>query len=130
MRTDGYFDDQECPRVRIQAVTGQVFDAVINTAFSGDLWMPKNILLSLGFVSRGTVHVELSDGAVRPAELFAGNVLWFGQRRRVTAIAADGRSTCVGMGMLRSVSLTIRPHKKLIYLEAPFEGSDRSPGAP
>jgi predicted aspartyl protease len=116
VRTDGYFDDQECPRVRIQAVTGQVFDAVINTAFSGDLWMPKNILLSLGFVSRGTVHVELSDGAVRPAELFAGNVLWFGQKRRVSAIAADGRS--------------IRPHKKLIYLEAPFEGSDRSPGAP
>ena len=47
MRIDGYLDDQDCPRVRIQAATGQVFDAVVNTAFSGDLWMPRNILARL-----------------------------------------------------------------------------------
>lgn len=127
MRTDGYFDEQECPRVHIQAATGQVFDAVINTAFSGDLWMPRNILLSLGFVSRGCVHLEFPDGTLKPAELFAGNVIWFGQRRRVSAIAADGQSTCIGMGMLRNVSLTIRPQKKLVYLEAPFEGTRPTP---
>lgn len=128
MRIDGYFDEQDCPRVHIQAVTGQVFDAVINTAFGGDLWMPRNILLSLGFVSRGSIRLELPDGTLKPAELFAGNVIWFGQKRRVSAIAADGQSTCIGMGMLRNVSLTIRPQKKLVYLEAPFEGAGPKTG--
>lgn len=122
MRIDGYFDDQNCPRVRIQAATGQVFDVVVNTAFSGDLWMPKKIVLALGFVSRGTVNIELADGTIKPAELFAGNIIWFGQKRRVSAVAGDGSFTCVGMGVLRNASLTIRPDKKLVYVEAPFEG--------
>ncbi len=123
MRIDGYFDNQACPRVRIQAATGQVFDAVLNTAFTGELWMPRNILMSLGFVSRGSANVELLNGAIRPAELFAGNIVWFGQKRRVSAVAGDGQSTYVGMGLLKEVSLTIRPDKKLVYLEAPFEGA-------
>lgn len=128
MRIDGYLDEQGCPRIHIQAATGQTFDAVINTVFSGDLWMPRNILMSLGFVSRGSLQLELPDGSLKPAELFAGNVIWFGQKRRVSAVAADAQSTCLGMGMLRNVSLTIRPQKKLVYLEAPFEATGPTPG--
>ncbi len=121
MRVDGYFDTLGCPRIRIQAATGQVFEAVVNTAFTGDLWMPRNILMSLGFVLRGSVNVEFSDGTVKPAELFAGHINWFGQKRRVSAVASDGQSSCVGMGALRGASLTINPEKKLLYLDAPFE---------
>jgi predicted aspartyl protease len=127
VRIDGYFDDQNCPRVRIQAATGQVFDAVINTAFNADLWMPKNILMSLGFVSRGTVNVEHADGRIKPLELFAGNIIWFGQRRRVSAVAGDGSSSYVGMGILTSASLRIRADKRLVYIEAPFEGENSVP---
>ena len=119
---DGHFDSQGCPRARIEAATGQVFDLVLNTAFTGELWMPKNILRSLGFVSRGSVHVELPDGTIKPAELFAGNVNWFGRKLRVSAVASDGQSTCLGMSLLRRVSLTIDAAKNLVYLEAPFEG--------
>lgn len=122
MRIEGYFDEQRCPRVRIQAATGQFFEPVLNTAFTGELWMPRNILLSLGFVSRGSVNVELPNGTIKPAELFAGSIDWFGRKLRVSGVASDGQSTCVGMGLLRHVSVTIRPAKNLVYLEAPFEG--------
>jgi predicted aspartyl protease len=122
VRIDGYFDDLGCPRVRIEAGTGQVFESVLNTAFSGELWMPKNLLRSLGFVSRGSVNVELPDGSVKPAELFAGNIIWFGHKTRVSAVDSGDESTCVGMGLLRNVSTRIDPEKGLVYLEAPFEG--------
>ena len=120
MRIDGHFDSLGCPRVRIQADMGQVFELVLDTAFTGELWMPPNILKSLGFVSRGSVNVELPDGTVKPAELFAGNISWFGQRLRVSAVASGDRSTCVGMGLLKHVSVRIDPAKDLVYLEAPF----------
>lgn len=122
MRIDGYFDSLGCPRVKIEASTGQVFEPVLNTAFTGELWMPKEILKSLGFVSRGTVKVELPDGAIKPAELFAGSINWFGQKLRVSAVASGDQSACVGMGILRHVSLRIDPGRDLVYIEAPFEG--------
>lgn len=120
MRVDGYFDELGCPRVRIHAATGQLFDAVLNTAFTGELWMPKNILMSLGFVSRGYVNVEHADGTVKPAQLFAGHINWFGQKRRVSAVASGDQSTYLGMGLLRQVSIRIYHDKNLVYLEAPF----------
>jgi predicted aspartyl protease len=101
---------------------GQVFEASLDTAFTGELWMPQNILRSLGFVSRGSVNVELPDGTLKPAELFAGNIIWFGQKVRVSAVDSGGESACVGMGLLRHVSIRIDPAKNLVYLEAPFEG--------
>jgi len=123
VRIDGYFDELGCPTVRIEAAMGQVFETALNTAFSGELWMPRNILRSLGFVSRGSVDVELPDGTLKPAELFAGNIIWFGQKLRVSAADSGGRSACVGMGLLRRVSMRIDPAKGLVYLEAPFEGT-------
>ncbi len=125
MRIDGYFDEAGSPRVRIEAGTGQVFEPVLNTAFSGELWMPKNLLRSLGFVSRGSVRVEFPDGTLRPAELFAGNIMWFGQKTRISAVDSGTESTCVGMGLLRDVSIRIDASKNLLYLEAPFEGISR-----
>ena len=122
MRIDGYFDDVGCPRLRIEAGTGQVFEPVVNTAFSGELWMPKNLLRSLGFVSRGSINVEFPDGTVKPAELFAGNIIWFGQKLRVSGVDSGDESTCVGMGLLRHVSTRIDPTRGLVYVEAPFEG--------
>jgi predicted aspartyl protease len=122
VRINGYFDELGSPRIRIEAATGQVFEVVLNTAFTGELWMPRNILLSLGFVSRGSVNVELADGTIKPAELFAGNINWFGQKFRVSAVSSDGQSSCLGMGLLRHASVKIDSAKSLVYLEAPFEG--------
>jgi predicted aspartyl protease len=102
---------------------GQVFESVLNTAFTGELWMPKNILRSLGFVSRGSAYVELPDGTIQPSELFAGNINWFGQKVRVSAIACTDQSTFVGMGLLGQVSMKMDRAKDLVYLEAPFEGT-------
>lgn len=123
MRIEGFFDTLGCPRVRIQATMGQVFEVVLNTAFSGELWMPKGILMSLGFVSRGCANVELPDGTVKPAQLFAGNINWFGQERRVSAMASEDQSACIGMGLLKGVALRSDPEKNLLYLEAPFSGT-------
>lgn len=128
MRVDGHFDVLGCPRVRIEAATGQFFEAVLNTAFTGELWMPKNILKSLGFVCRGTVNVEFTDGTIKPAELFAGSINWFGHKLRVSAVASGDQSTCVGMGLLKNASLRIDPAKSLVYLEAPFRGTPRPKG--
>ncbi|NQT83259.1 hypothetical protein HQ563_09555 [bacterium] len=127
MRIDGHFGNLGCPRVQIEAGTGQVFEVVLNTAFAGELWMPRGILRSLGFVSRGSVNVEMADGTIKPAELFAGNIIWFGQKLRVSAVDSGENSPCVGMGLLQYVSTRIDPAKNLVYLEAPFEGMPPHP---
>jgi clan AA aspartic protease len=80
--------------------------AIIDTGFTGDLTLPKNVIDELGFTLRGFQRVILGDGSIQYFEMFVGVVIWDGQMREVEINAAETDSL-VGMGLLEDYKLEI-----------------------
>jgi clan AA aspartic protease len=80
--------------------------AIIDTGFTGDLTLPRNVTDELGFTLRGFQRVILGDGSLQYFEMFVGSVIWDGQMRRVEINAAETDSL-VGMGLLEDYKLEV-----------------------
>lgn len=71
--------------------------AIIDTGFTGDLTLPRNMIDELGFTLRGFQRVILGDGSTQYFEMFVGAVIWNGQTRAVEINATEA-DALVGMG--------------------------------
>jgi clan AA aspartic protease len=80
--------------------------AVVDTGYTGDLMLPKEIINELGLILRGIQDAVLGDGSIKMFEMYAGSVLWDGQVRRVEVNASETESL-VGMGLLEEYKLEI-----------------------
>jgi len=78
--------------------------AIIDTGFTGDITLPRNVIDELGFTLRGFQRVILGDGSLQYFEMFVGSVIWDGQMRQVEINAAETDSL-VGMGLLENYKL-------------------------
>ncbi len=75
--------------------------AIIDTGFTGDLTLPRNVIDELGFTLRGFQRIILGDGSLQYFEMFVGSVIWDGQMQQVEINAAETDSL-VGMGLLEN----------------------------
>ncbi len=78
--------------------------AIIDTGFTGDLTLPRDVIDQLGFTLRGFQRVILGDGSLQYFEMFVGVVIWDGKMREVEINAAETDSL-VGMGLLEDYKL-------------------------
>jgi clan AA aspartic protease len=79
---------------------------VIDTGYTGDLMLPREIINELGLTFRGIQEAILGDGSLRMLEMSAGFVIWDGKVRRVEVNASETESL-VGMGLLEEYKLEI-----------------------
>lgn len=84
---------------------GGSLDLVVDTGFNGELCLPLPLLKKHGFVWRGIRKVGLADGSRIDSDLYEGEILWFGKRRKVTALATRSHEGLLGTEMLRGVRL-------------------------
>jgi clan AA aspartic protease len=80
--------------------------SVIDTGYTGDLMLPREIVNELGLTLRGIQDAILGDGSLKMFEMYAGSVIWDGQVRRVEVNASETESL-VGMGLLEDYKLEI-----------------------
>ncbi|MBW4691698.1 MAG: clan AA aspartic protease [Lyngbya sp. HA4199-MV5] len=80
--------------------------AIIDTGFTGDLTLPRDVIDKLGFTLRGFQRVILGDGSVQYFEMFVGVVVWDGQMREAEINAAETGSL-VGVGLLEDYKLEV-----------------------
>ena len=78
--------------------------AIIDTGFTGDLTLPRDVIDQLGFTLRGFQRVILGDGSLQYFEMFVGVVIWDGKMREVEINAAETDSL-IGMGLLEDYKL-------------------------
>jgi clan AA aspartic protease len=85
----------------VQSTTGQaeILDAIVDTGFNGFLTLPLPQIAKLGFPYEGNIEVVLGDGREVQVDVFLGTVVWEGQVREGTVVAADG-SPLIGMALL------------------------------
>ncbi len=86
--------------------TANEVKAVVDTGFDGELTLPMELILRLGYARIGTVGATLADGSNVETEFFAGHVSWHGVRRAVAVLAAEG-TPLVGMELLAGSRLTV-----------------------
>ncbi len=94
--------------------------AIIDTGFTGDLTLPRNVIDQLGFTLRGLQRVILGDGSLQYFEMFVGVVIWDGQIREVEINAAETDSL-IGMGLLEDYKLEMegRPNGEVRITSLP-----------
>ena len=99
--------------------------AIIDTGFTGDLTLSRNVIDELGFTLRGVQRVILGDGSLQYFEMFVGSIIWDGQMRQVEINAAETDSL-VGMGLLEDYKLEIeaRPGGDVRISPLPASPSD------
>jgi clan AA aspartic protease len=77
----------------------RTLNAIIDSGFSGDLTLPSKIITSLGFRWLGREAGVLADGSTNLFDVYSGEVIWDGQRRRIEIEEAD-TDPLVGMQLL------------------------------
>ena len=94
--------------------------AIIDTGFTGDLTLPRNVIDELGFPLRGFQRVILGDGSIQYFEMFVGMVIWDGQMKAIEINAAETDSL-VGMGLMEDYKLEIeaRPNGEVRITSLP-----------
>ena len=99
--------------------------AIIDTGFTGDLTLSRNVIDELEFTLRGVQRVILGDGSLQYFEMFVGSIIWNGQMRQVEINAAETDSL-VEMGLLEDYKLEIeaRPGGDVRISPLPASPSD------
>jgi len=85
--------------------------AWIDTAFTGELVMPKRMIEAAQLEQTAGIEATLADGHSVMLESFACFLDWFNEDRAVEVIANDGEHPLLGIGLLVDRRLTIDyPH--------------------
>ncbi len=81
--------------------------AWVDTAFNGELVMPRSMIEQAGLNQSAGIKARLADVKVVTLESFSCVVDWFGKQRPVEVIANDGELPLLGIGLLIGRRLTI-----------------------
>ena len=79
----------------------------IDTAFDGDIALPRDLIQALGLVPAARVLAILADGSEAELVTFTAEINWFGERRRVEIVAKNGKTPLLGVALMLGHKLTI-----------------------
>jgi clan AA aspartic protease len=78
-----------------------------DTAFTGDLVIPRGTIEKLGLQQSAAVTAGLADGTQVVLETYSCAVEWFGRERIGEVVENNGQYPLLGVGMLRDRRLEI-----------------------
>jgi clan AA aspartic protease len=81
--------------------------AILDTGFSGEMLLPRDIVDELALVPEGEEAIVLADGSRRDIPYYNCTVIWDGTPRDVSALCADG-DALIGMALIWDHTLTMR----------------------
>ncbi len=79
----------------------------IDTAFTGELVIPRPTIERLGLVQSSAVAAGLADGTQVVLETYSCAIEWFDGYRMVEAVASDGQFPLLGIGLLQTCKLEV-----------------------
>jgi clan AA aspartic protease len=95
-------------RLRVSVDAGAtVLPAWVDTAFTGELVIPRGTIQTLGLRQSAAVMAGLADGKQVVLDTYSCILDWFGQERLVEVVENDGQFPLLGVGLLRDRRLEI-----------------------
>ncbi len=89
----------------------------VDTAFNGELVVPRAMIESLGLEQSGGIRARLADGNEVTLESYACIVDWCGIQRAVEVIANNGQMPLLGIGLLIGHRLVVDYTDLIVSLE-------------
>jgi len=90
---------------------------LVDTGFDGELMLQRVTITRLGLREVGEhVYTTASGDEVRTTIHIAW-LNWFGERRRVSVLATEGRTALLGMWLLFRRSLLMKPSDGILRIE-------------
>lgn len=86
---------------------GKFVSAWVDTAFNGELVLPKNTIEQLGLSKSAEIGAGLADGVVRSLDAFKAWVPWFGEVKEVEVVGSPGRTVLLGVGLMLGHDLNV-----------------------
>jgi len=81
--------------------------ALLDTGFSGDLYLPMEIGVMLGLELRSMVETELADGTVSLEPVYTAQADWDGELRRAYVLLTRSDEALLGTRLLEGKSVNI-----------------------
>jgi clan AA aspartic protease len=97
--------------------TIQPLTAWIDTAFTGELVVPRSVIQQLQLPQSAAIMARLADGSEVLLETYQCLISWFGRDRIVEVIENDGQYALLGIGMLMERRIEIDYRSKEITVE-------------
>ncbi len=91
--------------------------AWVDTAFTGELILPRSTIQKLKLPQSAAVTAGLADGTQVVLETFSCIVEWFGRRKIVEVVGNDGQVSLLGVGMLLDRKLEIDYRSRTLLIE-------------
>ena len=122
MILQGHIDDSNQLWVTIKVGgdhSAQDIRALIDTGFTGDLWLPLRIAVPLGLKLTAISECQLADGSISNQMLFSAVISWGTKTRPITVIVADVEDALIGGGLLHGYTLLVDFQKKRLTITEP-----------
>lgn len=91
--------------------------AWIDTAFNGELVVPRSVIESLNLEQSAGVRAKLADGNEVTLESFSCTIDWFGKTQFVEVIANNGELPLLGIGLLTGHRLCVDYPQAMVSLD-------------
>ena len=91
--------------------------AWVDTAFTGELVVPRKMIEKLGLQQSAAVTAGLADGTQVVLETYSCVIDWFGRRRVVEVVENEGQVPLLGIGLLRDRKLEIDYRLHTVVIE-------------
>ncbi len=92
-------------------------EARIDTGFTGELVMPRSQIDRLGLKPGLMVRAVLADGRNSRLKSFVAWIDWFGETLEVEAVAGEGQTTLLGVGLMLEHRLVVDYNSLKLTLE-------------
>ena len=91
--------------------------AWVDTAFTGDLVIPRGTIAKLELRQSAAVTAGLADGTQVVLETYSCVIDWFGRRWIIEVVANEGQVALLGIGLLRDRKLEIDYRLQTVVIE-------------
>lgn len=92
-------------------------NAWVDTAFTGDLVLPRREVERLGLSRSTLTDVVLGDGQETQLPAFTAWIMWFGQLREVEVVASEVETALLGVTMMLGHRLVVDYRRLRVALD-------------
>jgi clan AA aspartic protease len=89
----------------------------VDTAFTGELVIPRGTVETLGLRQSAAVLAGLADGTRVVLETYTCLIEWFGQERSVEVVVSEGQFPLLGVGLLKNRRLEIDYRSRTLSID-------------
>jgi clan AA aspartic protease len=125
----GWWDSDLSPHLKISTPAGDSLDLVVDSGFNGELMMSVSLIKKLGLTKSGTITNILADGSLVQTATYAGEILWFGQKKNVWVQATNSDEGLLGTELFQGCVVEMAPDEdRVVFRKKSSKARRRSKG--